>query len=216
MALAETLKADHPSALERAAEVIRAGGVVAVPTETFYGLAADAGHPAARARIFEIKGRPADMALPLVAASLEQVIALLGPMDAVTAKAAQAFWPGPLSLVLNATPLHSGTVEQTDNRLPATDNRSVAVRVPAHDFVRALCDRAGVLLTSTSANRTGEPPAETADAVVAGLGDAVDLVIDGGRTPGGKPSSIVDLRGGEPVLVRDGAVEWSRVLESLK
>jgi L-threonylcarbamoyladenylate synthase len=198
MALAETLKADDPNALERAADVIRAGGVVAVPTETFYGLAADAAHAGARARIFEIKGRPAGMTLPLVAASLEQVIALLGPMDAASEKAARLFWPGPLSLVLNAG---EGTV---------------ALRVPAHAFVRQLCDRAGVLLTSTSANRTGEPPAETADAVMAGLGDAVDLVIDGGRTPGGKPSTIADLRGRTPRLVRDGAVEWSRVLESLQ
>lgn len=174
--------------------MIRAGGVVAVPTETFYGLAADAAHQGARARIFEIKGRPADMALPVVAASLRQVIAQLGPMDAASEKAARLFWPGPLSLVV----------------------ASVAVRVPAHDFVRALCDRAGVLLTSTSANRTGAAPAETADAVIASLGDAVDLVIDGGRTPGGKPSTIADLRGAEPVLIRDGAVEWSRVLESLQ
>lgn len=216
MALAETLKAHDPRALERAATVIRAGGIVAVPTETFYGLAADAAHPGARARIFEIKGRPADMALPLVAASLQQVIALLGPMDPVTAKAAQAFWPGPLSLVLDATPPHSVTAEHTDNRLPVAGNHTVAVRVPSAPFVRALCDRAGTLLTSTSANRTGEPPAETADAVVASLGGAVDLVIDGGSTPGGKPSTIADLRGRVPRLVRDGAVEWSRVLESLK
>jgi L-threonylcarbamoyladenylate synthase len=215
MAFAETLKVEDPGALERAAEVIRAGGVVAVPTETFYGLAADAGHAGARARIFEIKGRPANMALPLVAGSLEQVIALLGPMDAASLKAAEAFWPGPLSLVLNATPLHSVTAEQTGYRLPVTDNRTVAVRVPAHAFVRALCDRAGVLLTSTSANKSGDPPAETAGAVTAALGDAVDLVIDGGPTPGGKPSTIADLRGDAPRLVRDGAVAWGRVLESL-
>lgn len=205
------LKVTDPHALERATDVIRAGGVVAVPTETFYGLAADASHPGARARIFEIKGRPADMALPLVAASLEQVIALLGPMDAASEKAARVFWPGPLSLVVAAGPILSGTAERTDNRQPATSNRTVAVRVPAHDFVRALCARAGVLLTSTSANRTGEAPAETADAVIARLGDAVDLVIDGGRTPGGKPSTIADLRGAEPVLIRDGAMPWARI-----
>lgn len=216
MALAETLRADDPSALERAAEVIRAGGVVAVPTETFYGLAADAANPAARARIFEIKGRPADMALPLVAASLEQVIALLGPLDAATERAARAFWPGPLSLVIATGPLLSRTAGQTSNQQPATSNQTVAVRVPAHDFVRALCDRAGALLTSTSANRTGEPPAETAGEVGEALGGRLDLIIDGGRTPGGKPSTIADLRGGTPRLVRDGAVEWRRVLESLQ
>lgn len=216
MASAETLKVDDPRALERAAEVVRTGGVVAVPTETFYGLAADAGSASARARIFEIKGRPAAMALPLVAASLQQVIELLGPLDAATERAARAFWPGPLSLVINATPPRSVTAERTGHRLPATGNRTVAIRVPAHDFVRALSERTGALLTSTSANRTGAPPAETAEAVAESLGAQVDLIIDGGRTPGGKPSTIADLRGGEPLLVRDGAVEWSRVLESLQ
>src|SRR5688500_6486716 len=191
--------------LERAAEIIARGGVVAVPTETFYGLAADPGQPAAVARVFELKGRPATLALPLVAASLEQVIALCGPLDAATMSAARAFWPGPLSLVV-AAPGQSGS-------------RTVAVRVPSHDFVRALAERAGTMLTSTSANKTGEPPAETADAVAASLGGLVDLIVDGGRTPGGKPSTIADLRGingAPPRLVRDGAIAWSRVLESLQ
>lgn len=184
-------------ALERAAAIIRGGGVVAVPTETFYGLAADWRSEAATARIFEIKGRPATMNLPLVAASIEQVAALVGPLDARSARAANAFWPGPLSLVLGTT-------------------RTVAVRVPSHDFVRALCERAGTLLTSTSANKTGEPPAETAEQVAASLGGLVDLIIDGGRTPGGKPSTIADLRGATPVLLRDGAVAWEAVLSALE
>ncbi len=188
--------------LHRAAEIIARGGVVAVPTETFYGLAVDPRQPAAVARIFEIKGRPATLALPMVAASLEQVVALCGPLDAATERAARAFWPGPLSLVV-----------------ATGDNRTVAVRVPAHDFVRALAERAGTMLTSTSANKTGQPPAETAEAVRASLGGLVDLIVDGGRTPGGKPSTIADLRGvdgASPRLLRDGAIAWSRVLESLQ
>lgn len=199
MALAETLKATDPAALERAAEIIRRGGVVAVPTETFYGLAANATHQIAIARIFEIKGRAQTKALPLVAASLQQVSAILGPLDDKTARAAKAFWPGPLSLVVTATPQLS----------------SVAIRVPGHAFVRALCERAGALLTSTSANLTGEPAAETADAVAAALGALVDLIVDDGPAAGGKPSTIVDLRGETPRLVRDGAIAWERVLESL-
>lgn len=195
MASAEMLKADDPAALERAAAVIRNGGVVALPTETFYGLAADGHHRIATSRVFEIKGRPAGMALPLVAASVQQVVEVFGPIDKATAAAMHAFWPGPLSLVMP---------------------NGAAVRVPAHEFVRALCRKAGVVLTSTSANLTGEPPAETAEAVFAALGDRVDLIIDGGATPGGKPSTIADLRGESPVLIRDGAVPWMRVLESLK
>lgn len=193
---AEILSVSDPAALDRAAAIIRRGGVVAVPTETFYGLAADGSNTSAVARIYDIKGRPAAMQLPLVAASLEQVAAWAGPLDGASAKAARAFWPGALSLVVGP--------------------RSEAVRVPAHAFVRALAERVGTPLTSTSANLTGEPPAETADAVVASLGDLVDAVIDGGRTPGGMPSTIADLRGPRPHLIRDGAVAWSRVLESLK
>lgn len=184
--MADVVSMGEPGALERAAAIVRAGGVIAVPTETFYGLAADASNAAARARIYEIKGRPGSMALPVVAASVEQVIAALGPIDARSANAAARFWPGPLTLVLGD---------------------DVAVRVPAHDFVRALCREAGALLTATSANRTGEPPAETAAAVAASLGAALDLIVDGGRTPGGKPSTIADLRGETPRLIRAGAID---------
>jgi len=216
MALAETLRATDPAALERAAEVIRRGGVVAVPTDTFYGLAADATHQIAIARIFEIKGRAQTKALPLVAASLQQVASILGPLDDKTARAAKAFWPGPLSLLVDWRPQLSVTAAQPDNRQPTTDNPSVAVRVPGHAFVRALCARTGTLLTSTSANVAGEPAAETADAVAAALGARVDLIVDDGPAAGGRPSTIADLRGETPRLVRDGAIAWERVLELLK
>ena len=192
---------DDPAALDEAAAIIRRGGVVAIPTETFYGLAADATRATAVARIFEIKGRPATMALPLVAASVEQVAGMLGPLDAATARAARAFWPGPLSLVRAATPVI------------VTTESTVAVRVPGHDFVRALCARAGTLLTATSANKTGEPAATDAATVIRTIGSLVDLVIDGGTTPGGLASTIADLRGPTPMLIRDGAIPWPRILE---
>ena len=216
MALALTLKATDPVALDRAAEIIRRGGVVAVPTETFYGLAADATHQIATARIFEIKGRARTQALPLVAASLRQVASMLGPLDDRTARAAKAFWPGPLSLVVDWRPQLGVTAGQTSSQPPTASNQTVAVRVPGHAFVRALCERAGTLLTATSANLTGEPAAETADAVAASLGALVDLIVDDGPAAGGKPSTIADLRGETPRLVRDGAVAWERVLELLQ
>ena len=207
---------EDPEALARAIAIIKRGGVVAVPTETFYGLAADATHQMAVARIFEIKGRPTTMALPLVAGSLQQVTDMLGPMGGASARAAKAFWPGPLSLVLPASALLSTFVGERDDEVSSVSHRTIAVRVPGHAFVRELALGAGTLLTSTSANLTGEPPAETADAVAAALGGLVDLVIDGGRTPGGRPSTIADLRGETPRLVRDGAIAWSAVLESLQ
>ena len=201
---AEILSASDPAAIDRAVAVVRRGGVVAIPTETFYGLAADATHRIATAKIFEIKGRPATMALPLVAASFEQVAGMLGPVDERTAKAAKAFWPGPLSLVLAAPPLI------------ATREATVAVRVPGHDFVRALCARAGTLLTATSANKTGEPAGSDAATVARSIGELVDLIVDGGTTPGGLPSTIADLRGETPLLIRDGATPWPRVLAVLE
>ena len=206
---------DDPQALAQAIAIVRRGGVVAVPTETFYGLAADATHRMAVARIFEIKGRPATMALPLVAGSLQQVIDLLGPVDAASARAMKAFWPGPLSLVLAASPLLAGPVGETDATPAPGAALTVAVRVPGHAFVRDVALGAGALLTSTSANRTGEPPATTAEAVAASLGGLVDLIIDGGTTPGGLASTIADLRGTEPRLIRDGAVPWAHILEAL-
>lgn len=224
--MAEIVSASDPDTLERAARVIRGGGVVAIPTETFYGLAADATQPVATSRIFAIKGRPQGMALPLVAASVEQVTAVLGPLDAMSARAAKAFWPGPLSLVLSCGPQFGVTAGQSDNRQPATGNPlsrdalqrtgpTVAVRVPGHAFVRTLCERTGTLLTATSANPTGEPAAETAEAVARSLGSAVDLIVDDGAARGGMASTIADLRGDVPRLVRDGAIAWKRVLESL-
>ncbi|MDQ3070510.1 MAG: L-threonylcarbamoyladenylate synthase [Acidobacteriota bacterium] len=203
----DVIAADDDDALERAARVIARGGVVAVPTETFYGLAADATHEMAAARIFAIKGRPAAFALPVVAASYEQVDAILGPIDAATIKAARRFWPGPLSLVLAAP--------HTLARHVHGGGGTIAVRVPGAPFVRALAEHTGMLLTATSANRTGALPAETAEQVAAALGEDVDLIIDGGRTPGGKPSTIADLRGAVPQLVRDGAIAWERVLAFL-
>ena len=207
---------EDPEALVRAIAIIKRGGVVAVPTETFYGLAADATHQMAVARIFEIKGRPMTMALPLVAGSLQQVTEMLGPLGEASARAAKTFWPGPLSLVLPASALLSAFVGERDGDVSNASHRTVAVRVPGHAFVRDLAIGAGTLLTSTSANLTGGPPAETADAVAAALGGLVDLVIDGGRTPGGRPSTIADLRDDTPRLVRDGAIAWSAVLESLQ
>lgn len=197
--------------LERAVEIIQRGGVVAVPTETYYGLAADASNPRAIARIFEIKGRPATMALPLVAASLEQVEAMLGALDARTALIARRFWPAPLSLVVAAPPRFRGAVDAAG----AAGSQTVAVRVPDHAFVRELAARAGTLLTATSANKTGEPPATEAAAVERSIGALVDLVIDGGTTPGGLPSTIADLRGPAPRLIREGATAWPRILEAL-
>jgi L-threonylcarbamoyladenylate synthase len=193
-----------PDDLTAAAEWLRNDGIVALPTDTFYGLAVDPTSAVAVRRLFDLKGRDARAALPLVADSTRQVEALCGRLDPTSDRLAARFWPGPLSLVLNApasiTPgVHAG-------------RRSIAIRVPAHPVARSLCEAFGAPLTATSANRSGEPPAWN----VAGLGLLADdprvLIIDAGEAPGGAPSTIVDARGARPMLVREGAISWERVL----
>jgi L-threonylcarbamoyladenylate synthase len=198
-------RAFRPEDLAPAVEVLRGGGVVAFPTDTFYGLAADPRQAGAVREVFARKGRAAGEALPLVAVSMESVEAFCGPLGGEGRRLATAFWPGPLSLLIDAPAsvdraVHAGT-------------GAVAIRVPDHPVARALAGALGVPIVATSANRSGEPPARVASALAA-LGETL-WVIDAGETPGGRPSTIVDARATPPRLVRDGAVPWDRVLGSL-
>lgn len=193
-------------ALRAAADWLRAGGIVAFPTDTYYGLAVDPeSHDAVRL-LFEVKGRDAGMAIPLVAATESQVREAIGLPDGPSTHLAARFWPGPLSLVLDAPPSIAPAV--TGGRA------TVAVRVPAHRVARALPAAFGRPVTATSANLSGMPPADRAAAIGAIANHPRVLVIDGGVTPGGAPSTIVDARGAAPVCVRAGAIAWDRVLTS--
>ena len=193
--------------LASAADWLRTGGVVAFPTDTFYGLAVDPWSPNAVRQLFDLKGRDADQALPLVAASAQQVETYCGALGTATARLAATFWPGPLSLVLDAPATLASEVHG--------GRRSIAIRVPAHTISRALCEAFGRPVTATSANRRGDPPARQAGDLTLLAGDSRVLIVNGGPSPGGKPSTIVDARGPGVTLVRDGAIAWARVLESL-
>jgi L-threonylcarbamoyladenylate synthase len=191
-------------AIAQAAAVLRGGGIAAIPTDTLYGLAADPFNAAAVARIFTIKSRQMERAIPLVAASFEQVERTIGAMPPLAGRLARAFWPGPLTLVLPAP-----------DTLPAEvtgGGTTVGVRVPAHDVARALCEAVGGLLTATSANISGEPATSEADVVAARIGTRLDLIVDAGTTPGGPASTIVEVTGPEPRLIRAGAIAWDAVL----
>lgn len=192
--------------LARAAACLRAGGVVAFPTDTVYGLAADPRQPAAVARVFALKERPEGVPLPLVAADVAQADAA-GELDADARRLAGGFWPGPLSIVVPGRSLLAPGVRAADG--------TVAIRVPAHDAARALASAFGFAVTATSANPSGRPPAQSAVEAVTLL-PAVDLVLDGGASTDGPPSTIVALRGGTLVLVRAGAVPWDRVVQFLQ
>lgn len=189
-----------------AANALRRGGIVVYPTETFYGLGALAGDAAAVARLGAAKLRPEGKPLPLVAADAGAAFATWQDVPPAARILAAAFWPGPLTLVARAAP-----------GLPAavTLGEGVAVRVPGSATARELCRLAGGAVISTSANPSGGPPPASPDALDPALLARVDLVLDGGPTPGGLPSTVVALEGEGARLVRAGAVAWEAVLEAL-
>jgi L-threonylcarbamoyladenylate synthase len=195
--------APHRDAVQEAATRIRGGGIVALPTDTLYGLAADPFRRDAVARVFEVKGRPADRALPLIACDAAQVTASIGPLNAVAERLATAFWPGPLTLLVMAPPGLGADV--------TGGTGLIGVRVPADAVARAVCRAVGWPVTATSANISGEPPSSDPDDIERTLGARIDLLLDGGPTRGGAPSTIVDVTTAEPSLVRAGAIPWDEI-----
>jgi L-threonylcarbamoyladenylate synthase len=192
-----------PTAVADAAATLREGGVVAIPTDTLYGLAADPWNWAAVAKVFTIKGRPDDRALPLVAADVDQVEQWLGEMSPMARDLAQRFWPGPLTLVMRAPEALAPGV--------TAGGTTVGVRVPAHAVTRALCAAFERPVTATSANISGQSATDDPDRVAETLVSGLDLLLDSGTTPGGPASTIVDLTHGDVRLIREGAVSWKDV-----
>ncbi|HSM92903.1 MAG TPA: L-threonylcarbamoyladenylate synthase [Anaeromyxobacteraceae bacterium] len=188
--------------IERVAALLRRGGVVAYPTETFYGLGALARDAAALDRLARAKGRPEGKPLPLIAADAAMVeeVAVLG---ATARRLAAAFWPGPLTLVLGARP---GLPD------PITGGTgTVGIRVPGSEVARALCRAAGGPIVSTSANPAGGPPPASGGALDAALRARIDGLLDAGPTPGGRPSTVVRVDGERLVLLREGAIAFDAV-----
>jgi L-threonylcarbamoyladenylate synthase len=197
---------DEAADLSEAVKALAQGVVVAYPTDTLYGLAADPRNPEAVARLFALKGRPADKATPLIAAGFDRALELM-ELTPVGHRLASSFWPGPLTLVGRARPGLAHAVLAEDG--------TVAIRVPRHVLARRLALEAGGAITSTSANVSGSPSTVDPDEVAAAL-PGLAVLVDAGPAPGGPPSTIVDVTGTVPQLVRPGAVPWERVLESLR
>jgi len=195
----------EPGILARAADVLRAGDLLIYPTDTLYALGGRALDARAGRKVRAAKAREAKP-LPLIAADLEQVGTIASAVSADALRLAERFWPGPLTLILQAHP------EVPDEVTAGT--ATVAVRVPGLPLARRLCELAGPLI-STSANPSGGTPPVTCDEAVAGVGDAATLAIDAG--PGRAiASTIVDLTGRPARLVRSGAVPWADVLALLQ
>jgi L-threonylcarbamoyladenylate synthase len=197
-----------PSAPDRtviaeAAALIQAGQLVAFPTETVYGLGGDALNPAALSRIYTVKGRPPDNPLILHLASQDQLAAVAAEVPEIAYALMQAFWPGPLTLVLPKIP-----------RVPdlATGGlTTVAVRMPDHPVALALIRQAGTPLAAPSANRSGRPSPTTAEHVVADLNGAIPLILDGGPSAIGVESTVLDVTCTPPVLLRPGGVSQEAI-----
>ncbi len=187
-----------PDALRAAADAVRAGGVIAYPTETVYGLGADPLCEEAVRRVFGLKGRGAEKALILLIRDERDLAGVASGVTETARRLMGAFWPGPLTLALKASP-----------GLPRAllgGGETVAVRVSSHPVARALTDLVGGPITSTSANRSGQPPARSAPEVGAIFGEGIDLIVDGGPSAEDRPSTVVDVSGPLPILLREGKI----------
>lgn len=196
------LPPDLDARVASAAEVLRRGGLVAYPTETFYGLGALARDAAALERLARAKLRPEGKPLPLLAADVSQVQDV-ARLEGLAARLAARFWPGPLTLVLPAAP-------DLDAAITAGAG-TVAVRIPGSEIARTLARLAGGAIVSTSANLSGEPPPTAPAELSPDLVARIDHVLDGGRTPGGLPSTIVEVAGDALRLLREGVIPLDAV-----
>ncbi len=193
----EIIRANRRDARERALAVLESGGLVAFPTDTVYGLAADPWNERAVRSLYQVKERPKTLPIPLLlsgAAEIERVAVLSEMCSGLPLH----FWPGGLTLVLPKRESVIGDI---------TDRPTVGVRVPDHSVALGIIDTAGGVLAVTSANVSGEPSPVTAQEVEEQLGDRIALILDGGRCRGGVPSTVLDCSVAPPRLVRRGAID---------
>lgn len=188
----------HPAALARAGDVLRRGGLVAFPTETVYGLGANALDEAAVARIFAAKGRPPNNPLIVHVTGIEQAKRLAASWAEPAQRLGERFWPGPLSLIV--------AKQSVVPDLVTAGGQTVAVRVPSHAVAIGLIEAAGVPVAAPSANRSSGISPTRAEHVLQSLGGRIELVLDGGPTPGGLESTVIDLTVTPPRLLRPGLV----------
>ena len=184
--------------VEKGIAILKQGGIVAFPTDTVYGLGAWAGNQQAVERVYQVKERPRNIALPLLLARTSQISEVAEPVPQIAWLLAHKFLPGALTLVL----LRANSVPD----IVTAGGMTVAVRIPAHPVPVALVEGLGAPIIGTSANLSGKPSALTADDVYSQFGDKIDLVIDGGQCPGGRESTIVDVTRETPVVLREGAI----------
>jgi len=198
----QVLSASSSDALPLAYEVLKGGGLVAFPTDTVYGLGALAFDGSAVESLYAAKDRPAEKAIPVLIADPEDLVKVSPHAPPIVLKLAARFWPGPLTLVVPKPPDLPESVSATP---------TVGVRLPDHPVARALLRLAGPMAV-TSANRSSQPTPVTAEDVLRQLDGLIPLVLDGGRTPGGVPSTVVDCTGEDLHILREGPISKDEIL----
>ena len=193
--------------IEKGVKILQKGGVIAFPTDTVYGLGSDVFNSTAVERIYEIKNRPKHRQLPLLIADVEQLTTLADPIPEIAWFLGRRFWPGGLTLVLSKT-----------NSLPVylASGPTIAVRLPDHPICLAIIQRLGNPIIGTSANISGQPAALTAEVVRQQLGGKIDFIIDGGKCPGGKESTVVDVTHELPIILRQGIIPSHEIDKAYK
>lgn len=197
----------HRAALAQAAALLRAGELVAFPTDTVYGVGALVWDRAAVAKLYTAKLRARDKAIPVLLADAVDLDRVAEHVPPVAQRLAERFWPGPLTLIV---PKASAVPAEV-----TAGGATVAVRVPDHPLARALIRLAGAPLAATSANLSGQPSPVTAQDVAQQLAGRVAFILDGGRCPGGVPSTLVDVTGEIPVILRPGPLSWADICSQM-
>jgi L-threonylcarbamoyladenylate synthase len=192
--------------LSLAVELLQNGGIIAYPTETFYGIGAKFDSDDALKKIYGIKQRPQDKAMPLIIGERDLLPVIAVGVSITASALMDKFWPGPLTLIIPAR-------ENLSEYITA-GTHAVAVRIPGESFALRLAQTAHFPITATSANLSGLPPARDIETVLRYFGDRIDLIIDAGPTPGGLPSTIVDARGSALKILREGVIV-RKILEGL-
>jgi L-threonylcarbamoyladenylate synthase len=201
----ELLSAEHPSAIAHTLDILNHGGLVVFPTDTVYGLAALPFQPQSIERLYIVKGRSSQKAIAILLGKLSHLDQIASAMSPMAVRLAEHFWPGPLTLVVSRNP-----------NLPdvLTPDNTIGVRMPDHPVALDLLRQSGPLAV-TSANLSGRENTVSAQDVLNQLRGRVHLVLDGGRIPGGVPSTVVDCTGAEPILLRKGPITLEAIQAAL-
>ncbi|MCK4801699.1 MAG: threonylcarbamoyl-AMP synthase [Anaerolineales bacterium] len=195
------LQIDQPQSISRAVEIVQSGGVIAFPTDTVYGIGVSAFNEEAIEKLYQVKGRSYQKAIPILVSDQEELTRITPPLDQNVKAIIQRFWPGAITLII---PLLKGMPENL------SPTQTIGVRIPDFKLTRELLSHTGPL-AATSANISGGESTLTAEEVAENLGGMIDLILDGGKTPGGVPSTVLDCTQAEPIILREGPISLDTI-----